>query len=195
MIYETGPNLRQAVAQRSALFRLPCQEHNEAVTNGTSPPVCPVCGSAADVLTIRQFVDLLGAMHDDMMRRHEQYRRSPPRSRRGGDFGESGSGAESAEEEIAGVVLSAAFGLLGRAIGRRVRRRFDEQVLPALDARWQQQRQEQLAIAARYPELCGCARDQVAFLAGGSRTVSMSEVTGDLTMAQAESIVARLGGP
>jgi len=164
------------------------------VTSGTPPSACPVCASPAEVLTIQDYVDMLGAMHDEAMRQREQIRRRPPSRPRGMDAPDSGSGIESAEEEIAGAVLSAAFGLLGRAIGKRVRRGLDEQVYPALDARWQQQRQEQLAIAARYPDLCGCLRDQVVFLAGGSRTVPLAEVTNQITMAQAEAIVSRLGG-
>jgi len=153
-----------------------------------------VCGSAADVLTIQDYVDLLGAMHDEWLRRREELRRGAPGRARGGDFGDSGSDAGSAEAEIGAALISATLGLIGRAVGRRFRRRMEEQVFPAIDDRWQQQRQEQLAIAARYPELRGCTRDQVVFLAGGSRTVPLAEVTSQITMAQAESIVGRLAG-
>jgi hypothetical protein len=64
----------------------------------------------------------------------------------------------------------------------------------AMQQRGQQQQQqpEQDAILARYPELRGCLRDRVLFVDGGSRTVSVSELTLPVTLAQADAVVARL---
>jgi hypothetical protein len=65
--------------------------------------------------------------------------------------------------------------------------------MPTLDAKMDQAKQERHAVAERYPDLHGCTRDQVIFLAGGSRTLPMSEISGgQITMAQADAIVARL---
>ena len=74
----------------------------------------------------------------------------------------------------------------------------EERVIPAVLARAAQAQQpgqqhgELDAIASRYPELRGCAKDQVIFLDGGTRTVRFSELTRPLTLAQADAVVARL---
>ena len=108
------------------------------------------------------------------------------------------SGADSAEQEIANLVMGAAARFIGRAIKNRAQRVLDERVMPAAQAKYQQTRQEQMAIAERYPELRACLRDQVVFLAGGTRTVPMSEVSGNITqvtLPQADAVVARLRQP
>ena len=108
------------------------------------------------------------------------------------------SGAGSAEQEIADVAMGAAARFIGRAIKNRMQRVVEERVIPNVQAKYEQTRQEQLAIAERYPELRACLRDQVVFLAGGTRTVPMSEVSGNITqvtLAQADAVVARLRQP
>jgi hypothetical protein len=102
-------------------------------------------------------------------------------------------------DDIGGAVLGAALGFAGRAIGRRMKKAFEEKVIPAMEAKaaqaqqqFEQSRAEQDAIAARYPELRGCTKDQVVFVDGGTRTVSISEIKMPVTMAQADSIVAQL---
>ena len=102
-------------------------------------------------------------------------------------------------DEIGGAVADAALGFAGRAIGRRMMKAIEERVIPAVQARAAQaqqqsgqQRGELDAIASRYPELRGCAKDQVIFLDGGTRTVQFSELTMPLTLAQADAVVARL---
>ena len=116
---------------------------------------------------------------------------------RGGDF-DFGSG-DSIIDDVGGAVLGAALGFAGRAIGRRMKKAFEEKVVPAMEAKaaqaqqqWEQSKAEQDAIVARYPELRGCMKDQVVFLDGGQRTVPVSEIKQPVTMAQADSIVARL---
>jgi hypothetical protein len=102
-------------------------------------------------------------------------------------------------DDLGGAVLGAAFGLAGRAFGRKMKKAFDEKVVPAMQAKaaqaqaqFEQQKAEQDAIAARYPELRGCMKDQVVFLDGGTRTVPVSEIKMPVTMAQADGVVARL---
>jgi hypothetical protein len=102
-------------------------------------------------------------------------------------------------EDIGGAVLGAAFGLAGRAFGRKMKKAFEDKVVPAMQAKaqqaqaqFEQQKAEQDAIAARYPELRGCMKDQVVFLDGGTKTVPVSEIKMPVTMAQADGVVARL---
>jgi membrane protease subunit (stomatin/prohibitin family) len=102
-------------------------------------------------------------------------------------------------EDIGGAVLGAAFGLAGRAFGRKMKKAFEDKVVPAMQAKaaqaqaqFEQQKAEQDAIAARYPELRACTKDQVVFLDGGTRTVPVSEIKMPVTMAQADGLVARL---
>ena len=115
---------------------------------------------------------------------------------RGFDFD---SGGDNVIEDVGGAVLGAALGFAGRAIGRRMKKAFEEKVMPAMEAKaaqaqqqWEQSKAEQDAIVARYPELRGCTKDQVVFLDGGVRTVPVSEIKMPVTLAQADSIVERL---
>jgi hypothetical protein len=87
---------------------------------------------------------------------------------------------------------------IGGAIGRRMKRAYEERVVPTLAARQQAMAgkqeamlREQIVIAERYPDLRGCLTDQVIFLAGGSRVLPMSSVTG-ITLEQADAVVAQL---
>jgi hypothetical protein len=119
------------------------------------------------------------------------------RGQRGGDF-DFGSG-DNLVEDVGGAVFGAALGFAGRAIGRRMKKAFEEKVVPAMEAKaaqaqqqWEQSKAEQDAIVARYPELRGCTKDQVVFLDGGVRTVPVSEIKMPVTLVQADSIVERL---
>jgi hypothetical protein len=102
-------------------------------------------------------------------------------------------------DDIGGAVLGAALGFAGRAFGRRMKKAFEEKIIPAMEAKaaqaqqqFEQSKAEQEAIVARYPELRGCTKDQVVFVDGGMRTVPISEIKMPVTLAQADSIVARL---
>ena len=95
--------------------------------------------------------------------------------------------------------MTAATKFIGRAIGRRVKRAYDERVAPAMAARQQAMAgrqetmlREQIAIAERHPDLRACLTDQVIFLAGGSRVLPMSSITGGITVDQADALVAQL---
>jgi hypothetical protein len=92
--------------------------------------------------------------------------------------------------------MGAAARFIGRAIKNKVQKVAEERIVPTLNARAEQQRQEMTAIAQRYPELRACLRDQVIFLAGGSRTVPLSQVNmSQVTLAQADALVAQLRQP
>jgi len=102
----------------------------------------------------------------------------------------------SPEQDIADLALGAASRFIGRAIRNRMQRVVEQRVVPTLNARAEQSRQEMQAIAERYPELRACLHDQVIFLAGGTRTVPLSEVSpNNITLAQADAIVTRLREP
>jgi hypothetical protein len=109
----------------------------------------------------------------------------------------SGNDSDPAQD-IADAVMGITTRFIGRAIGKRMRRTFGDRVVPAMEARVQQMRQDsaqdQAAIVERYPDLRGCLHDLVIFLAGGSRTVPISEIQMPVTLAQADSLVARLRG-
>ena len=121
---------------------------------------------------------------------------------RGRDF-DLGSVGDGVADDIGGAVLGAALGFAGRALAKRMKRAYEEKIVPAMEARaaqaqqqsqqqWEQFRAEQDAIVQRYPELRGCMKDQVIFLDGGYRTVPVSELTMPVTLAQADAVVARL---
>ena len=105
----------------------------------------------------------------------------------------------SPDQEIANVVLASTTRFLGRAIGNRMRRTYDERIVPTLQARAEQardaSRQEQSAIAERYPELRGCLHDQVIFLAGGTRSAPIAGIPVPITLAYADTLVDSLRAP
>jgi len=163
---------------------------------GMQQSVCPRCGGTADVRTIQELVDMLGAMQDQatMMRQQGQQRPWPARQ---GRLNQSNDDALSYDpgQDVANAVLSSAAHLIGRAVGRRMQRTFDDQVMPTLEAKADQARQEQIAIAERYPEMRCCMSDQVIFLDGGTRVVPLAEVANDITLARADAVVAQLRAP
>ena len=67
-----------------------------------------------------------------------------------------------------------------------------QRVQPAMTAKREELVRETAAIAERHPGLRACLTDNVVFLAGGSRTVPLDELTGPLSVAQADALVARL---
>jgi len=103
----------------------------------------------------------------------------------------SGGGASSIEDDIAGVVLGEAAKFIGRAIGRRVQRRYTERVQPAMAANQEAMLRNQIAIAERHPDLRACMNDQVIFLAGGNRVLPFPNLM-TLTIEQADAMVATL---
>jgi hypothetical protein len=104
----------------------------------------------------------------------------------------SSSGGDSIEDAVAGLVMDAATKFIGGAIGRRVKRAYEERVVPAVSAKQDAMLREQIAIAERYPELRACLTDNVVFLAGGNRVVPMSSLSRGFTLEQADAVVAQL---
>lgn len=166
------------------------------MTDYLPPAACPRCGSSADVLTVRELFDMINGVQDDAMRRYAMGGQSGfgPESPRFRSHRTDDNSYEEPGEEIAGAVLSAAFGMVGRAIGKRVKRAFEDHVLPAVQEQQAKSRAEQEAIVARYPQLRGCFRDEVLFLDGGHRSTPGSDLQWPVTLAQADMIVARLQG-
>jgi len=99
---------------------------------------------------------------------------------------------DSIEDAVAGLVMDAATKFIGGAIGRRVKRAYEERVVPAVSAKQDAMLREQIAIAERYPELRACLTDNVVFLAGGNRVVPMSSLSRGFTLEQADAVVAQL---
>jgi hypothetical protein len=89
-------------------------------------------------------------------------------------------------------VLDVATRFIGRAIGRRVKKAYNERVVPAMAARQEAMLREQIAIAERHPGLRACLTDQVIFLAGGSRVLPMASISRGITLEQADALVAQL---
>ena len=114
--------------------------------------------------------------------------RPGPRSSSGG----SGDASSSFEDDLAGIALTAATRFIGRAIGRRVKRAYNERVVPAMAAKQEAMLREQIAIAERHPDLRACLTDQVVFLDGGSRVLPMAGLIGRLTLEQSDALVAQL---
>lgn len=128
---------------------------------------------------------------------HYNVEGSDPKLRR--NRSRPGSGLDVEYDDIGGAVLGAALGFAGRAIGKRMKRAFEERVVPAMEAKaaqaqqqFEQSKADQDAIVERYPELRGCMKDQVVFLDGGYKTVPVSELKMPVTLAQADDVVARL---
>jgi hypothetical protein len=187
--------------------------------------ICPTCGSSDQVRTARELFDTMNGAREQAFQRLNQFQRpgqgqgqnwnggddddydhynvegSNPNLRRNTsrpDFGFD-SGIGNVADDIGGAVFGAALGFAGRAIGRRMKRAFEEKVMPAMEARaaqaqqqWEQTKAEQDAIVERYPELRGCMKDQVVFLDGGYKTAAVSELKLPVTLAQADDVVARL---
>jgi hypothetical protein len=194
----------------------------------TGAATCPKCGSAEQVRTARELFDQLNGARQQAFQRFNQFqqpgqaqgqtgtsddgdydhynvegsdsqlrRRFQRRRGDGPDF--DFDLGDNLPDDIGAAVLAIGLGFAGRAIGKRVKRAFQEKVVPAMEAKaaqaqqqWEQSQAEQEAIVARYPELRGCLTDQVVFLDGGYRTVPVSELKMPITLAQADDVVSRL---
>jgi hypothetical protein len=118
-----------------------------------------------------------------------------PSSRPSSSSSSGGAGdgfSSSFEDDLAGIALTAATRFIGRAIGRRVKRAYNERVMPTVAAHQEAMLREQIAIAERHPDLRACLTDQVVFLAGGSRVLPMAGLIGRLTLEQSDALVAQL---
>jgi len=112
-------------------------------------------------------------------------------SRSSGSLGSTPSDAlDAIGEDIAGAAMGAAARFIGRKIGRKVQDRL-EQAMSTVAAKQQDTLQQQIAIAERHPGLRACLNDSVVFLAGGSATVPMPNLS-TITVEQADALVAQL---
>lgn len=186
---------------------------------GATP--CPKCGSADQVRTARELFDMMNGGRQQAFQRLNQFQRPGQAQGQNWNSGDDDDydhyNVEGSDpnlrgrrntrrpdfdveyDDIGGAVLGAALGFAGRAIGRRMKRAFEEKVVPAMEAKaaqaqqqFEQSKAEQDAIVERYPELRGCMKDQVVFLDGGYKTVPVSELKMPVTVAQADDVVARL---
>jgi hypothetical protein len=130
-----------------------------------------------------------GALPGPSGQRGSSYR---PPSRNYSDFS-SGDGIGSLGDDVAGAAMGMAARFIGRAISRKMQDKVS-QALPAMMAKQEAMLREQIAIAERHPDLRACLTDQVIFLAGGSRTMPMKGVMTNLTVEQADAVVAQLRG-
>lgn len=93
--------------------------------------------------------------------------------------------------DIAGAAISAAAGLVGRAMARRAQRTTSEKVLPTVMADRDGALKAQIEVSDKYPDLCACMTDKVIFMAGGTRVAPLPNL-GTLTVEQADALVATL---
>jgi len=121
----------------------------------------------------------------------ESWQSQPPPRRRSWD---SGSDASTYEDAIGEAVLGAATKAIGRVIGRKMRQAYNERVAPAMAARQESVLNERIAIAQRHPDLRACLRDQVIFLAGGTRVLPLAGAMRVRTVEQSDALVAQLRG-
>jgi hypothetical protein len=121
----------------------------------------------------------------------ESWPSQPPPRRRSWD---SGSDASTFEDAIGEAVLGAATKAIGRVIGRKMRQAYNERVAPAMAARQESVLNERIAIAQRHPDLRACLRDQVIFLAGGTRVLPLAGAMRVRTVEQSDALVAQLRG-
>ena len=121
----------------------------------------------------------------------ESWQGQPPPRRHSWD---SGSDASTFEDAIGEAVLGAATKAIGRVIGRKMRQAYNERVAPAMAARQESVLNERIAIAQRHPDLRACLRDQVIFLAGGTRVLPLAGAMRVRTVEQSDALVAQLRG-
>src|SRR5260370_6098623 len=182
------------------------EEHNGMVTEDPAGMICPRCRSSAAVHSVRELGDLAKLQLAQLEQGSGSGYPAQPGSRatpgyaaqpqnldwQGGnrDYSSSDSGDTSVGDDLAGIAISAAARFVGRAIGRRVQRGY-EQAMPVLVARQEAVLRDQVAIAERHPDLRACVTDKVIFLAGGNRVAPMGDIM-KITPEQADALVATL---
>ena len=187
------------------------------MTYGQVGAVCPQCGSAAAVHSVEELAAMARTKLGEYPAGYPAtgplgYPAGPPpeswqgpgpppgytgsarpSSRSSSSSGSTGDGSSSSfEDDLAGIAVTAATRFIGRAIGRRMKRAYNERVVPAVAAHQEAMLREQIAIAERHPDLRACLTDQVVFLAGGSRVLPMAGLIGRLTLEQSDALVAQL---
>jgi hypothetical protein len=170
--------------------------HTATVDAGDEPAVCPSCGTSDQVRTVQQLFDLLHGVQAEAQQRADQASQAPRPPRRTEPVGIDLQFQDQAEpsQQMANSVLETAGHFLGKAIGKRVHQTYQDRILPALDEQAEHSRQEQATIVERHPDLRGCMRDQVLFVAGGTRVVPMADAM-PITLAHTDALVEQLRAP
>ena len=193
--------------------------HNSDVTYPQTMSQCPRCGSTAQVHAISELADIArtnlarlqqagaqtaAAGQPQQGWQAEPVAGPPPdrNGRRGGGlFGLGGPGSgrrvdydfDDIGGAVAGAAIGAAAGLIGRAVMRKVEQQMTSKVMPAVSQVATTGLQNQIAVAEKYPDLRACMDDRVVFLAGGSQTQPLPDLT-RITVPEADAIVAALQG-
>ena len=171
--------------------------------DGEPSGVCPRCHSADQVRTVGELFDLLNAMQANASKEAVAPQPAPAPTEPTRLPGTRSpynrvNPYDSQDQQLFNDLAGIAGSVVGRAIGKRFRRTYDERIAPALDSaadeQHQQAAQDQAAIIGRYPELRGCLHDSLLFLAGGTTVVPLGDVTMPITLAEADRVVARLRG-
>jgi len=163
------------------------------------PAVCPSCGTSDQVRTVRQLFDLLNNGQDQSRQQAEQLRRTPrpPPAHHDTDDLQNPAQQEPSQQ-IANLVLDTAGHFIGKAIGKRLNRTYQERISPAVEEQasraGEQSRQEQATIIERHPDLRGCTHDEVLFVVGGTRVAPFTDVM-PITLAHADALVDTLRAP
>lgn len=164
----------------------------ELVNGNQMAEPCPQCGSPAAVHSIQELADLARMQLDQMQQGYPGAQQGWPQQqgppvnpvpRRSYDT--------ERDDDLGTVVLGEVAGMIGRAIGRRVKRGYTERVQPALASIAEERLRTQIAIAEQHPDIRACLNDGVIFLTGGQRTLPMPNLQ-TLTVEQADGLVANL---
>jgi hypothetical protein len=73
-------------------------------------------------------------------------------------------------------IVAASAHVLRQTVGRRMKRYYQERLLPEADKNRTARHRQQLELAERYPDLRICISDQVIFVAGGSRAIPLNRL-------------------
>jgi len=93
---------------------------------------------------------------------------------------------------LAEIGIAVAAEVLRRTVGRALRRRYQDRVVPRIQQRHQELRRRQMELAERYPQLRYCPTDRVLFLPGYTRTLPLDRF---LAADQPDAAVAVLRAP
>jgi hypothetical protein len=162
---------------------------------------CPSCGTSAGVRSLAQMMADAERGREQAMRERAE---RPPSGHQPFDWtsedsalGESGGGADLGQSLFDFTVASTAY-LLRQTVGRRLKRYYQERLLPEAGKAREAHRRKQLQLAERYPDLRVCISDQMIFVAGGNRAIPLDRLArnrpADLDAAMG-ALVAELRAP
>ena len=156
---------------------------------------CPRCGDVEAVRQLREALaggrDLTDGSRQRALAAAQQYRARPAGPGPGEASGESGGGPP----PVSWLLMDFAAEAAGEIWRRTVARKFKEQVVPAVNGRIAAGFQGLVTALDRHPDLWCCQREAVVFLAGGHRTVPMSEAVRMLIGNDEAALMTLLAGP